>query len=318
MTKVLLTGASGFVGSELLRQLLREGFSVRAISRTKPDIDVPAHEGQYEWQFFDLSDTKSNFKSLLTDIDIVMHVAAQAHKMGKLSEETKNQFRTTNTLATKELVNASLSNKVGKFLFLSTIKVNGETSAGGVIRATDKPNPGDHYAQSKYDAEVLLREAAAGTGMKYYILRPPLVYGENVKANFRKLINLVSKGLPLPLGSIENKRSLIYLGNLVDIMMRCVRSTNLPEGTYLVKDIDISTSDLIREIANALNEKVMLVNISPKILTFVASLVDKRDVAERLTGSLIVDDTDIREKLSWLPPVPFREAMKITTKSLVK
>ena len=252
---------------EILR-LLKNGYFVRAVSRSAPTIDIMENNDNYEWQYYDLSDDNTGCDNLLKEIDIVIHLAAQVHIMEGTSMDVLEDYRIINSRATELLASEASTGGVRRFIFLSTIKVNGEETYNRVMRVTDTPNPQDPYAASKHDAEIALRKIGEESEMEYVILRPPLVYGPGVRANFLRLLRIISLKYPLPFASIDNSRSLIYVDNLTDLLISCIDKKIAANKIYLVKDIDISTPDLLREVSQAFDYHITLLPVPLFLLKF--------------------------------------------------
>lgn len=282
----LITGASGFVGSHLCQYLTQHGHSTLPISRAT---------------FGDITPT-TDWTNALTGINAVIHLAARVHVMHDAATDPLSEFRHTNTAATLNLARQAAAAGVRRFLFLSSIKVNGEGRKQPYTEQ-DPPAPHDPYAVSKWEAEQGLHEIAAQTGMEVVIIRPPLVYGAGVKANFLRLIQAVERGIPLPFGAVTNQRSLLYIGNLVDAIRVCIEHPTAAGKTFLVCDNEaLSTAALIRKIAEHLHRRPRLLNIPPKLLLVLLSAIGRKQEAERLLGSLVLDNRLIRETLGWKPP----------------
>ena len=217
-----------------------------------------------------------------------------------------------NTAGTEKLARSAASLGVRRFIFMSTVKVNGE---GRETPYTEgyTPAPVDPYGISKWEAEKKLKEIACETGMEVVVLRSPLVYGSGVKANFLRLLEVVARGIPLPLASIDNRRSLIYLGNLVDAIITCINHPKAARQTYLVSDgEDVSTQELIRRVADALGRQARLFPFPPSFMKLAGSIIGKSDAVERLLGSLVVDSSKIRRELGWMPPYTMEEGLEET------
>ncbi len=312
MTNILVTGASGFIGKPLIDLLIENGDFVRAACRSKPKMMAIGNKENYEWQHFDMRNSKVDFSSLLENIDVVIHLAAQVHIMDVLSKENHDGYKIINTKGTEILAKEAAKKGVKRFIFLSTIKVNGEDSDNRMISALDIPDPQDPYAVSKHNAELALSNIGKEMGMEYVILRPPLVYGPEVQANFLRLLKIISLSLPLPLAAIDNLRSFIYVENLVDILMICVEAQTAANKIYLVKDADISTPDLVRAIACTFDHQVILFPIPLFLLKLAGFMSGRSSSISRLTNSLVVDDSPIRQELTWEPPYSLDRALETT------
>jgi UDP-glucose 4-epimerase len=243
----------------------------------------------------------------LDGIDTVIHLAARVHMMHDASADPLAEFRKVNAEGTLNLARQAADAGVRRFIFLSSVKVNGER---GFFRESDVENPQDAYAVSKYEAEQGLRRIAAETGMAVTIIRPPLVYGPGVKANFQALVRAVRRGIPLPLASIDNRRSLVAIDNLVDLIVTCIDSPAAANETFLVSDgEDLSTPQLVRRIAAALDRPPRLVPMPPVVLAAVARVLGRGEAADRLISSLQVDIAKARELLGWRPPFTVDEGL---------
>ena len=307
MNGILLTGYSGFLGGRLLTTLSTR--NVYLLGRIKSFV-VPTSK-----QFVASIDAKENYQSALKCISTVIHCAARVHVMNDQSINPLEAFREVNTYGTLNLAQQAADAGVKRFIFISSIKVNGEsTEIGAPFRPEDNFIPSDPYGLSKYEAEVGLRKIAEKTGMEVVIIRPPLVYGPGVKANFASMMKWVSKGIPLPLGGIkQNKRSLVSIDNLVDLILTCIEHPNAANQIFLVSDDDdISTTQLLTNMAIALRVPSRLLPIPSSWFTLVAKLIGKPAISQRLCGSLQVDISKTKELLNWQPPYSAAECMKKT------
>lgn len=310
MSRILVTGSGGFVGRALCPALLKAGHHVRITSRSL--ATQTAHHGVETVAIGDIG-PDTDWTWALENIDAVVHLAGRAHVMQETEADPLTAFRLVNTAGTKRLAEATLQHGVKRLVFMSSIKVHGEQSHDGAFLETDTLAPEDPYGQSKWEAEQALRAVAQNNDLETVILRPPLIYGPHVKGNFKTLLNVCSKSLPLPLGAIQNKRSLIFIGNLVSAIIKCLEHDKAAGETFLVSDDkDISTADLIRCIATALHVSPRLVPIAPKFLKFVGRLVGHEAMITRLTESLIVDSSKIRSLLGWKPPHSVVEGLEQT------
>lgn len=293
--------------------LLRSNFSVRAafrcLARTYPvecDVFISGDIG---------ADTL--WKEAFVGVNTLVHLAARVHVMKETDPDPLSQFRQVNVLGTERLAREAARAGIRRFIYVSSLKVNGESTGvhGCGFRETDTQNPKDFYALSKWEAEQVLHQVSQETGMEVVILRPPLVYGPGVGANFLRLLRLVQKGLPLPFGAIDNQRSLVYVGNLVDVIVTCLERPAAAGQTYLVSDgEDVSTPELIRKMADALNRPARLLSIPPAVLRFLATLTGKSGVMNRLSDSLVIDSSKIRKELDWTPPYSMAEGLKATAR----
>jgi len=302
--KVLVTGANGFVGRVLCSHLVRHGYTVVPVVRQACGLAGEVIIG-------DIGST-TEWRTVLPACDAVVHLVARVHVMDDTAQDPLALYRSTNTEATLNLARQSVAAGVKRFVFISTIKVNGE-GRDAPYRETDVAAPEDAYAISKWEAEQGLRQIAADTGLEVVILRPPLVYGPGVKANFQRLIHIVKRGWPLPLGSIRNRRSLLYLGNFVDAIRLCVEHPAAAGQTFLLDDGEpVSTPELIRAVARALGHPARLLAVPVWLLEAAGTLLGKRAAVVRLTGSLFVDGSAIRSRLGWTPPYSMEAGLATT------
>lgn len=257
-------------------------------------------------------DDQTDWKMALSGIDTVVHCAARVHVMHDTEANPLSVFRTVNVQGTLNLARQAAAAGVKRFVFISSIKVNGEsTQPGQAFSEADAPNPQDAYGQSKFEAEQGLREIALDTGMEVVIIRPPLVYGPGVKANFAALMHAVQRGWPLPLGAVHNLRSLVALDNLVDFIVVCTTHPQATNQTFLVSDgQDISTTALVRGMAQAAGVRARLLPVPVWVLQASAKLLGKGDSVQRLCGNLQVDIAKARTLLGWVPPVSIEEGLR--------
>ncbi|WP_171341115.1 UDP-glucose 4-epimerase family protein [Vibrio coralliilyticus] len=305
MHKVLLTGFSGFIGSSLLERL-KANYTVCLLGRNPPK------NSNYEFHEYDLG-SPSDLE--LTEVKTVIHCAARAHVMKECVLDPLSEYRLINTLGTIALAKQAAACGVKRFIFISSIKVNGDfTLPGKPFKPTDKHQPNDFYSQSKSEAEEGLLQISEETDLEVVIIRPTLVYGPRVKANFESLIRLVSKGLPLPFASItNNKRSLVSIANLVDLIVTCIEHPRAANEVFLVSDDhDKSTSELVRQLAKSLGTAKWQLPVPRACYDLVGNLMGKERVVERLLGSLQVDITHTKETLAWAPPQTVEEGFEQT------
>ncbi|MDP1927119.1 MAG: SDR family oxidoreductase [Thiobacillus sp.] len=306
--KALVSGATGFVGTALCARLAASGVEVVPAVRSKSGLPHEVVTGNM--------DASTDWRSALTGCDVVIHLAARVHKMIDAAQDPLALYQATNTEATLSLARQAAQAGVKRFVFISTIKVNGE-GHDAPYRETDIAAPEDAYAISKWEAEQGLWQIAADTGLEVVILRPPLVYGPGVKANFQRLIDIVKRGWPLPLGAIHNRRSLLYLGNFVDAIRLCVEHPAAAGQTFLLDDGEpVSTPELIRAVARALGRPAHLLAMPVWMLEAAGTLLGKRAAVARLTGSLFVDSSVIRSRLGWVPPFTLEQGLAETTETL--
>lgn len=304
-SRVVLTGANGFVGRHLADTLKCRGFDFLALSRVSCTTDYPSLTIQ------SLGNVEA-IKAALGGYSVVIHTAARAHVMQDSVSDPIAEYRRVNTQMTLDLAKAAVAAGVRRFIFISSIKVHGEeTALGSPCRASDTLMPDDPYGMSKLEAEQGLMKLAGETGLEVVIIRPPLVYGPGVKGNFARLIKLMGKGLPLPLGAIYNKRSLVGIDNLIDLIIRCIDHPAAANQVFLAGDgEDLSTTELLRGMAEAIGRPARLIPVPAALLSLGAALVGKRAFAQRLLGSLQVDISKARELLGWEPPVSVKEGLR--------
>jgi nucleoside-diphosphate-sugar epimerase len=300
--KILVTGATGFVGSALLKRFDSECVSVRAAARFCPN-DLPTSA-----DFLKIDDLSSGFdwSPGLMGIDVVVHTVARVHVMRDKASDAMSAYRMLNVDATLNLARQAASAGVSRFVFLSSIKVNGESTKGNrVFTADDIPAPIDSYGISKLEAEQGLHEIALQTGMQIVLIRSPLIYGPGVKANFQEMMRWLSFGIPLPFGAVQkNRRSLVALDNLVDLICVCVQHPDAANQIFLVSDDeDLSTTDLLRRLANALGKPACLIPVPVMLMQWIAAAVGKKTLATRLCESLQLDISKTRRLLGWSPVV---------------
>lgn len=305
---ILVTGATGFVGSALVSRLAHEGVETRACVR-RDNASMP--NGVHTVQVGDLT-ADADWSRALARVGVIVHAAARVHVMDDTATNPLDEFRRINVQGTLNLARQAAAAGVRRFVFISSIKVNGEDTKLGVsFSEYDLPAPLDPYGVSKMEAEHGLRAIAAQTGMEVVIIRPPLVYGPGVKANFASLMRAVQRGWPLPLGAVHNQRSLVALDNLVDFIVTCVTHQQAANQTFLVSDgQDLSTSELVRGLARAAGVTARLVSVPVWGLQTGASLLGKWDAVQRLCGNLQVDISKARSLLGWVPPVSVDEGLR--------
>jgi nucleoside-diphosphate-sugar epimerase len=305
--KLLVTGGSGMVGSALLRGLRsRPGCKLRATVRAMPAEPVPSCEYVVLGDLGEPSDSRG----IAAGCDVVVHTAARVHVMSE-GPHAAAAYRRTNVAGTLNLARQAAACGVRRFIFLSSVKVNGESTAARPFTEDDPANAAGPYAQSKWEAEQGLHDICAKSGMQYVIVRPPLVYGPGVRANFRALALAVIKGIPLPLGSVANSRSLVALDNLVDFVCACIDSAPAANQTFLVSDgHDLSTAELVRIMAGALDRPARLLPVPMGMLLAVGAMTGRREAVRRLLENLQVDIGKAQRLLGWRPPVSVEEGMR--------
>ncbi|MDO9197159.1 SDR family oxidoreductase [Rhodoferax sp.] len=305
---ILVTGATGFVGSALVARLAREGTETRACVR-RNGASLP--DGVHTVQVAGLT-ADTDWRHALAGVAVVVHAAARVHVMVDAATDPLAEFRRVNVDGTLNLARQAAAAMVKRFVFISSVKVNGEaTLPGRPFTADDAPAPLDPYGVSKMEAEQGLRQIAAQTGMAVVIIRPPLVYGPGVKANFAALMRAVQRGWPLPLGAVHNQRSLVALDNLVDFIVTCITHPQAANQTFLVSDgHDLSTTELVRGLARAARMPVRLLPVPVWALRAGAALLGKGDAVQRLCGNLQVDISKARSLLGWTPPISVDDGLR--------
>jgi nucleoside-diphosphate-sugar epimerase len=305
---VLLTGASGFVGKALLKTAQQRGLTVRPVFRT-----VTSASGHPEAVILPGLDCLSDWSEALQGIDVVIHTAARAHVMREEALDPLAEYRRVNVQGTLSLALQASAAGVRRFVFISSIKVNGEANLFGCpFTAHDDPAPEDDYGLSKAEAEFELLRIAFETGMEVTIIRPPLIYGPGVKGNFATLVNCVRRGLPLPLGGVtHNRRSFVGLDNLVDLIWVCAKHAKAANQIFLISDgEDLSTTELLRRIGKALRRPARLLYVPAAVISLMACLLGKKFISQRLLGSLQVDICKTCELLGWKPSVTVDEGLR--------
>lgn len=307
---VLITGATGFVGRFLSERLLAEGWSVRG---TVLSGEAPNRlAGGVDPVEIEPLGPCTSWKHALENIDTVIHLAARVHIMEDPAAEPLVEFRRTNTQGTEQLARESVKAGVRRLVFVSSVKVNGEESCSAYTE--DSPlQPVDPYGISKMEAEILLRRIESQAGLEVVVVRPPLVYGPGVKANFLRMMEAVRNGVPLPCASIRNKRSLVYVGNLVDALAICARHSAAAGQTYLVSDgTAVSTPELIRLVATAVGVRPRMFPFPSRLMRLAGTLIGKSSAVDRLLGSLTVNNAKIFSELGWAPPFTMNEGLRET------
>lgn len=335
--KVLLTGATGFVGKGLSQALLADGHAVTALVRSQSTqlsesirqvvvgdlADATASPSRHDENAqprsypdtitaASTSHSHTELEKVLTQTDVVIHMAARVHVMNDKSANPLEEFRRINTVATLALARQAADAGVKRFIFLSTVKVHGESTDGrGPFSESDVCNPIDPYAISKWEAEQALMDLSRTTGMELVIIRPPLIYGPGVKGNFARMLHWVNKGIPLPLGKAKNQRSLLALDNLVSFIGHCLDKPEAANQVYLLSDgEDVSTAELIRKIADAQHKKARLWPVPLCFMQVTAGLLGKQAVVQRILGSLQIDSLKARHQLGWQPVVTITKQLK--------
>lgn len=297
---ILVTGANGFVGSELTTELKRRKIDYRAGVRQTAGLENEIIYG-------DLA-TRNDWRDVLTSIDTIVHLAARVHVMNEVTTDPLSEFRKVNVSATLHLAKAAKASGVKKFIFMSSIKVNGEETLSSPFTSQDRPRPLDAYGVSKAEAEEeLLKLHEKGT-FEVMIIRPPLVYGGQARANFKLLLKLVASGFPLPFACVDNRRSFVSVKNLADFIIFCAQVSRREAGIFLVSDgYDLSLKDLLLAMGRVSGKKVLLFPVPVRILKCLLALIGKNSFSSRLFGNLQVDITDTEKILGWKPKYSFDE-----------
>lgn len=311
---VLVTGANGFVGRGLCLEMARRGYTMRAAVREPNrtldlagEIVVVGDIGQH-----------ADWSAAVADVDVIVHLAARVHVMRETAAEPLAAFREVNVAGTEGLARAAAVHGVKRFVFVSSIKVNGEATTDKPFAPNNVPNPQDAYAVSKWEAEQVLRRVAKETGLEVTVVRLPLVYGPGVGGNFLRLLKLIERGVPLPLASIDNRRSMIYNGNLADALIACTSHPAAAGNTYLVSDgKDVSTPQLMGQLARSMGRSARLWPFPSAILHSMGRLIGKAAEVERLIGSLQVDSSRIRNDLDWTPIFTIEQGLAETVQWFV-
>ena len=308
---VAVTGATGLVGDAVVRELVSSGSNVRAVVRT---IKSPPSRFVSDIPCLAVGDLDSHtdWSEALVKVDCVIHCAARNYVVRETDADTLAAYHAVNMQGTRRLAEQAVAAGVRRLVYLSSIKVNGEhTAPEAPFLLSDTPAPKDAYGVSKWQAEQALWDVSAKTGLEVVVVRPPLVYGPGVKGNLARLLKLRRLGLPLPFGAVRNKRSLIGLDNLVDLLIRCVSHPAAAGQTFLVSDgEDLSTPDLLRHMAAAINRSARLFPVPVPLLRLAGSALGKRAEIDRLVGSLQIDSSHTRWVLGWTPPVSVQEGIR--------
>lgn len=324
-SKVLVTGADGFVGSELSAELVRRdarvvkakrssesgGGSAKRVGGFQYGIGQPSSPSLESVVVGDIG-PNTDWSGALRGVEFVVHLAARVHMMDDEAVNPLAEFRRVNVEGTRRLAEAAARAGVKRFVFLSSVKVNGESTGDGKgpFNGTDQAHPEDDYGLSKWEAEQVLREVERQTRMEVVVIRPPLIYGPGVKANFLSLVRLVEKGVPLPLGGIRNKRSLLGLTNMVDLICCCLEHPRAACETFLASDgEDVSTPELARRIAQALGKSARLVPLPMWLMRMGGAMAGKSKDVARLCDSLQIDSSRLRRVLDWFPPSTMAEEL---------
>jgi nucleoside-diphosphate-sugar epimerase len=320
MKKICVTGANGFIGKSICRSLIKWGIFVRGTVRSQ---NLTSKTSNYECVSVGDISNNTNWSEAIFGCECIIHSAGIAHKINELDGENSQIYQKVNVDATKKLANQAVDAGVKRLIFLSSIKVNGESTEKffqtqvlkneykKVFSHDDILAPEDNYAASKLEAEKVLWDISAKAGLEIVILRLPLVYGPGVKGNLAKLLNIIRLGIPLPLGGIKNKRSMIGIDNLVDLLIRCIDHPEASGKTFLASDgEDLSTPELIKFIASSMERKASLFPLPIFMLKFLGSVFGRREEINRLVGSLRIDNSYTKETLNWTPPLSVEEGIR--------
>ena len=319
MKKILITGASGFIGQPLIKYLLKLKKPVRGTVRSNSSFF-----SRTEIEYVSIGDInhKTNWRESLANVNCIVHCAGRAHSMKAIEEDEQKLYHSLNVDGTKQLAEQASEAQVKRLIFLSSIKVNGESTKNYhfdkflndqkiLFSHKDLANPQDLYAKSKLEAEKALWEISSRTGLEVVVVRLPLVYGFGSKGNLARLIKLVRSGIPLPLSLVKNQRSMIGIDNLIDLLIHCIDHPEASGKTFLVSDgEDLSTPELIKLIASSMGRKANLFPFPISMLKFLASVLGKREEINRLVGSLKIDDSYTKEILNWTPPITVEEGIR--------
>jgi UDP-glucose 4-epimerase len=312
LTRLLLTGASGLVGTGLLRYA-RDRKDLQWAAAVRRPRNLPGCERVHVTPALDAA---GDWRDALVGVDVVVHAAARVHVMDETASDPLAEFRKANVEGTLALARQAVEAGVRRFVFISSIKVNGEASEPGQPFTADDPaRPVDPYGISKQEAEQALRELAQASGMEVVIIRPVLVYGPGVKANFQRMMRWLCAGVPLPFAAIDNRRSLVALDNLADLIITCAEHPAAANQTFLASDgEDLSTAQLLRRLGAALGRPARLLPVPASLLLGVAGCLGRRKMAQRLCGSLQVDITKNHALLNWKPVVSVDQAFQQTAR----
>ena len=316
--RVLVTGASGFIGTVVCRRLREAGADVCAAMRDRSGDHRADIGADVECIRVGNIDGNTDWRAALRRVAVVVHLAARTHAPLSRRGHEGGKYRAVNVDGTRALAEQAMRSGVERFVYMSSIKVNGEESPLGEagqprrFSGIDPPRPVDDYGKTKRDAEIALKETLAPTGATLVILRPPLVYGPGQKGNLLRLMRWVAGGIPLPFATVSNVRSLVYVENLAQAVVDGVLKPSNGGGIFTLADVDISTPALIEAIAGSLGKPARLFPFPVAMLRAAASVVGVRPAIERLTGNLLVDSSEIRSRLGWEPSIPFPDAMAAT------
>ena len=295
--KILITGSNGFLGQYLCQFLAEKNYSILAQTRKAQTFALPNISNIN----FDLNDNLHNID--LSQVEVIIHCAGRAHIMNETSTSPLDAYRQTNVQGTLNLAKKAVQSGVKRFIYLSSIKVNGEQTTNEPFKSSDLVNTDDPYGLSKYEAEQELLKLSKETGLEVVIIRPVLIYGPNVKANFKSMVGLANKKIPLPIGCLDNKRSMVSLYNLVDLIHVCMTHPKAKNEVFLASDQDdISVKQLFEKLAYHQNNNLIILPVPKSLIAFLASVVGKKAMASRLCSELIVDTSKNTQLLGWTAP----------------
>ena len=313
MKRILVTGANGFIGQALCSELSKRDFGIRKAVRSQRK-NLLHRETDDIVTTGDIA-AEPDWTAALNGIDTIVHLAGRAHVMNECVKNPSTEYRRVNTAGTEHLARSAVKAGIRRIVYASTVKVNGEITKQMPFSEADIPNPEGYYAISKWEAELALHRIAQETGLEIVILRLPLVYGPGVKANFLRLLGLINRRIPLPLAMMTNRRSLVYVCNLVDAIITCINHPNAAGQVYMVSDgEDVSIADLIRIIASAMEITPRLMPLPVFLLRAVGRLMGKSDIVRRLTDPLSVNSDKIGKELNWRPPFTLEQGIRETVK----
>lgn len=311
---VLVTGANGFVGRHLCRQLVEAGKKVTACVREQSDISSVADlDGSLKILRVSSLEASPDLSRALENMDVVIHLAGRAHVMHETVSDPLREFRKINVRGTENLVRVARDCGVRRFIYISSVKVNGEFTNGKPFCADDSFGYHDPYGQSKWEAEECLRQLAEATGMEWVVVRPPLVYGPGVRANFLSLLKFIVRGIPLPVGGLNNRRSLVSVYNLSSLLCAILDHPGAANNRFLVSDQeDVSTPELVRQIANCMHRSPRIISCPKSALMFAGSVLRRQEVVQRLCSSLVVDREKVRKLIGWSAPMTLHRGLEHT------
>jgi nucleoside-diphosphate-sugar epimerase len=314
---IVVTGGNGFVGTAVISRLLLEGYPVRSVVR---NLNYSPPQDGVQHFYVNSLNLDNDWSAPLDGASVVIHTAARVHVASEKTSGGLAEFRLANVSATINLANQAAKAGVKRFIFLSSIKVNGEqTLREELFLPNDIPNPSDSYGLSKREAEDSLRLLATKTGMEVVIIRPVLIYGPGVKGNFLSMMNFIYKGFPLPFGALNNKRSFVALDNLVDLIFTCLFQPSAANRTFLVSDgNDLSLTEFFRMCSIAMGIKPCQIFVPPLFIQIAAALIGRQQMARRLCNSLQVDISETTNLLNWTPPIGVTEALQKTAADFLR